>query len=76
MVELEINFIIENEIKKIKCNKNEFIQNKIENLIQSSYLNHEKIDLYYQGKKLKQKTKANHFIKNKKKNNNNISCCE
>ena len=67
MVELEINFIIENEIKKIKCNKNEFIQNKIENLIQSSYLNHEKIDLYYQGKKLKQKTKANHFIKNKKK---------
>jgi hypothetical protein len=67
MVEIDINFIIGNEKKKITCKYDELIQNKIENLIQNSYLNHEKIDLYYKGKKLKQKTKANHFIKLKKK---------
>ena len=65
MVKLEINFIIGSEIKTINCKKNEIIQKKIENLIQNTYLTHEKIDLYYKGKKLKQEMKTNYFIKHK-----------
>jgi len=67
MVELEINFIIGRETKKISCNYDELIQNKIESLIQTSYINHEKIDLYYKGKKLKEKVKSNYFIKHQKR---------
>ena len=67
MVEIDINFIIGNEKKIIRCKYDELIQNKIENHIQNSYLNHEKIDLYYKGKKLKEKAKAKHFINLKKK---------